>query len=357
MKRSQHKRNKADSQSPNGFALVTVLLLVSLLAVISITLHRTGTIHATLSYHQEDGETAYYTAMAGVQHARFVLIDNPSFTGPLDTSGPNEIPFGEGSYATSIINGQDVPLPGDDEPIPPMGEYLISSTGKVGSTVRTLEKWVCPAGGAPQQIVLGDDNDDQDTYLREEEPVLRYGGSPELRIGSDDHKGLRAAFQFDLNQIPAGASILSATLEIYMYGNVTGSAGSHLEVEAHRITRDWHEGKEIDVEDGHGACWDWYHDEHDWTTPGAEYDPAVLSTTNILYGDTNRWYGWDVTTLVQGWVDGTFPNDGLILKDVDEGFPSQNDSMEALFYSREWSNQNYRPKLTVVYQEPSQNDD
>jgi hypothetical protein len=55
------------------------------------------------------------------------------------------------------------------------------------------------------------------------------------------------------------------------------------------------------------------------------------------------WYEFDVTSLVQGWVDSPSTNYGLVLK------PLAGTNVQYNAYSSEHSDPNLRPRLTVIY--------
>ncbi|MDH4157439.1 MAG: DNRLRE domain-containing protein [candidate division Zixibacteria bacterium] len=114
--------------------------------------------------------------------------------------------------------------------------------------------------------------------------------------------------------IPAGATLESAKLFIYEIG-----AHGHT-VNVHRITADW---QELVVT---------------WNNFGSSYDPAIFGS---FVADAVGWKMVDVTTLVQGWLDGTYDDFGLLLDQVDEVYP------RCKYHSRE--NAEFQPYLEVCY--------
>ena len=117
--------------------------------------------------------------------------------------------------------------------------------------------------------------------------------------------------------LPAGATLTSATFHIHL-----GTANNQT-VNIHRITSDW---DEMTVT---------------WANFGSAYDGIIRGSFAV--GTTNEvWLTADVTSLVQDWLDGTYPNYGLLLDQVAMNFP------RADYYSREHV-ANYIPYLTIVY--------
>ncbi|MGE5223966.1 MAG: DNRLRE domain-containing protein [Omnitrophica WOR_2 bacterium] len=122
--------------------------------------------------------------------------------------------------------------------------------------------------------------------------------------------------------VPAGATITSATLSVYLY--ILGSTGNP--VNAHRINHAWVEDGSMD-----GVTWNSFYSNPD------PYDPAVAgSFTPQGLG----WYSMDLTALVQSWVNGT-PNNGILLE--------QGQTYANIFHSSEFTNLSLRPKLQVCY--------
>lgn len=90
--------------------------------------------------------------------------------------------------------------------------------------------------------------------------------------------------------IPAGSIVNQSVLWIYNYAKATSAV-----VNAHRITAAW--------------------DEHlvTWNSFGGAYDASIVGSFTVPSG-TAGWNNVDVTALVQGWVDGTNANYGILLE-------------------------------------------
>lgn len=124
-----------------------------------------------------------------------------------------------------------------------------------------------------------------------------------------------------LEGIPSGATITSATLNIF--ANNVDPAGN-TPVNVHQATAPWDEATVT------------------WNSFGASYAPAVIDSFTPPFAG---WQTADVTALVQAWVDGTAPNNGLLLE---QGLTSPAQS----FFSSEWSDPAYRPYLFIRYTAP-----
>jgi len=90
-----------------------------------------------------------------------------------------------------------------------------------------------------------------------------------------------------------GAMIQSATLYVYV------NTASGQTVEGHRITAGW---GELTV---------------NWFNFGGAYAAAVEGTFTSSLG----WRSMDITNLMKAWADGTYPNYGVLLKQVNLSFP------------------------------------
>lgn len=145
-----------------------------------------------------------------------------------------------------------------------------------------------------------------DCMIDEATPTTANCSSTTLTVGHEngattlhDH---RALMYFDAaSAVPAGADVLSATVWAYASAK-SGTSTSPLE--AYRITRDW----------TGSVSWNNANSTTRWTTAGGEIaaNPEDTSAAPVL----NDWTGWNVTDLVRGWLDGTYEDNGVLLKDT-----------------------------------------
>ncbi|MGQ9567272.1 MAG: DNRLRE domain-containing protein [Anaerolineae bacterium] len=179
----------------------------------------------------------------------------------------------------------------------------------------------------PQEVVLPAQ---KDAYISLWYPTSNFGTNSLLGIRPEDVSA--ALFQFDLAPLPPGAQVLSATLELW----AQRQSNIHtLTASAYQVLRPWDEGS---------VTWYQATASTPWQTAGCNgpSDRSQTPTASQLLDGSSRWYAWDVTPLVQGWVQGQ-PNHGLILK------ASGKVSVQYDFASREWPDPAYRPRLVVRY--------
>jgi len=132
--------------------------------------------------------------------------------------------------------------------------------------------------------------------------ALAIGLMAVLAVGCSDNPSLTGPeeIQFDYQsltaavQLPAGATVTSATFYIY----VTQTTGQPVDV--HRITSDWDEMV---------VTWDNF---------GGAFAPEVVGT---FVADGLGWRTVDITGLVQDWAEGTYDDFGILLDQVEKEFP------------------------------------
>jgi hypothetical protein len=179
-----------------------------------------------------------------------------------------------------------------------------------------------------------------DTTLNAWEPTRACGDEELLRLRYDRPPGVTAVMdpllRFDLALLPAEAHIVHADLKLYL---VTPPKYD-LRGELHGLLRAW---------DEHTATWQQPATGQSWAEAGAQgvgTDHMGWVADDQFVEAGGRWYGFDVTELVQIWVGDPGNNYGLIL--LAQPGNSQS-SVEAGFASREYADPTLRPQLTVSY--------
>jgi uncharacterized protein YhfF len=171
-----------------------------------------------------------------------------------------------------------------------------------------------------------------DTTLRTNNAVTWYGNYSDFAVGnstaSTANVGVaRSILRFDLSSIPAGVTIRSATLQPYLIGSVwSTNQSSNMQITTYRINQPWPAS----------PTWNNFANAH-----AEGYGSATVTTS---FGR----YSFDVTALVGGWLNGTWPNYGIMLRGQEGGYINLK-----IFASANYGASSYRPWLIVEYPDAS----
>ena len=125
-----------------------------------------------------------------------------------------------------------------------------------------------------------------------------------LYIGTDTQNVYRSAVQFDLSAVPTGAQVSTAQFELYYPGHCINTYCSvDHPMDVHRMTSAWTRSSTYDQ---------------------LTYDATVSGSYTLAWNAPAGWMSWPVTGLVSGWVNGTQPNYGLLVKRHTEPLSSNN---------------------------------
>ena len=168
-----------------------------------------------------------------------------------------------------------------------------------------------------------------DAFLGAGYPNDKYGSWAFLYAGSNDL--LRSVIRFNLGSIDPVFPVDKATLMVY--ADSYSGGGSPADLAAYQVTTPWDEST---------VTWN-----TPWTTPGGDFDPALVGKVSIFKSDVPGWKSIDVTPLVATWVATPGTNDGAMVRLVNiTSFTTYR-----LDSRNHWYNQ-YSPKLVVNYRKP-----
>lgn len=186
-----------------------------------------------------------------------------------------------------------------------------------------------------------------DTFLNEQGGDVDYGASTTVLISrlvtEDRNRGL---FKFDISSIPAGATIDSAVFSLYC---ISGSGQNPVDVNLHRAITQWFAGPGAGAPVGGADASNWLYRNRNgsvaWGAVGGQssVDYAASSSAVESVGSGSAWYEWDITQLVQDWVDGTYTNWGFWL------IGNYSSTGTRTFSAGDGFTAENRPKLVVDY--------
>lgn len=171
-------------------------------------------------------------------------------------------------------------------------------------------------------------------------PETAYGDAAELRLAYSRPPKVTTqmapVLRFDLALLPREAQVVDAQLKLYLLA----TAQNDLRGEVHRLLRTWDERTVSWAQPAAGETWG----AAGALLPGLDHDARSYALQRLQAGQ--RWYTFDVTDLVDGWVRDPAANHGLIV--LAQAGDSQG-NVQARFASREHANSALRPQLLVSY--------
>jgi hypothetical protein len=165
----------------------------------------------------------------------------------------------------------------------------------------------------------------------------------------------RSALKFNLGSIPADAYVTSATVGLYSPQAATNATG----VQLRRATKPWSDSvnwqiyaKELPPE---STQWK----PLPWSTPGGDFTSEGSEVLTSERGSQAGWWNFSqgLAPLVQGWVSGSIPNQGLIVKlPQDASCEPSCTTRSVTFNSSAYPDSQQRPYMQVVYYPPASSD-
>jgi len=231
-----------------------------------------------------------------------------------------------------------------------------------------------PAQGAYKAIYSGEEHDGSngDAVIFAGEPDQAAGGS-DLIVGcSTKGQCARTLLHFNVESLPKDAVITDVKMTLMPAASLTGD-DPEMVLNVHRVTKEWSRTA-TSTPDGVRDEWPenlagttattgdvtWKYTSYgseEWDTPGGDFNSEVMTSASSV-GPTGRSsvLFFDMTEsfkdVVTGWIDGSIPNNGVLVKRDTEDV---NDSRIRIFFHEVSGNKPHRsPKLLIVYTSDSQ---
>ena len=199
---------------------------------------------------------------------------------------------------------------------------LTSSSGDVKVVQNSMPVNTVDNGNGTWTTTLQPGSEGTDTFIRQGYGSIGYGTSSSMVVETGEEatcspqdggcfvpSEARSYVQFDLSSIPAGSSVTDATLSTYVY---RGAGTANL----YKVTSAWTESS--------------------YTFPNNDVSVAATSSFN-----SSAWGNLSITSLAQGWYNGSISNYGVALKKADTDY--------YLYSSDYTTDPSLRPKLAVTY--------
>lgn len=197
----------------------------------------------------------------------------------------------------------------------------------------------------------------RDCYIDKAAPNTSFCSDSRIKVGAMSGNPRRGLLYFDPSGIP-GSVVESAELRLWC-----DSATDNIKVQVHRGT--------VTIP-GSNTSWTRWDDTADWyrrtgttqwdvgSAGGGDFSTAVFGSRNVDPADcgagkpvipfTTGDGGKSMTELVSGWVAGTWPNDGMMVRLSDL---NENANKRAQLFSNDFGTGTKAPSLQVISSRPS----
>jgi len=195
---------------------------------------------------------------------------------------------------------------------------------RLGETTLTLQHGVGGYAGC------------DDTYIHQYSPTTNYCTDTQIKVGA--RQAYAGIVKFGLGMIPSNAVVTGAVLQLFLEG--WSGTDSTLGVSA--IVRSTTPCE---------ATWSLAQVNNPWALPGCSNtstDRLAVMEGTVATSGVRRWYEFSLTNAVQGWISGSMPNNGVLLRATAVDYDGS-----LLFSSAQAEDANLRPRLVINYYVPA----
>jgi hypothetical protein len=145
-------------------------------------------------------------------------------------------------------------------------------------------------------------------------------------------------YRVDLSSIPSNAPVTAAML--YLYGPFSYGGNAVVDVSVYKVN---------ELNNIAEASWTNRFGTTPWTTSGGGLAAIGSAESTTEVSTALQWWGWDIATMVQGWITTPSTNYGLLLVADQEVTSGTN----RYFRSSDYSDTAMRPFEVVSYTTPT----
>ena len=283
---------------------------------------------------QAPGTAGTYTINVTVNDGTGRVADGSTVVSVVVTTGTIDIksnPAGAAVYLGGVDTGSITP-------------YIIANVGEGQHTIKltynhykyreetvtvtagetTYVNWALTWADTTTVTIQPNPTAAKDAYIWSPSPDSQWGSDARLYAGlSAVNQIARSYVQFDLSSIPSTAVVTSANLGLYYFQTFASVAAP---VGVYRVNSSWSEST---------ITWN-----------NQPTSAATTEYTRTVPGPVSNYFQyWYIDDLVQGWVDGSIANYGVVVRDTDETTTKACKG----FYASEWLYGPRHPKLVIRY--------
>jgi hypothetical protein len=225
-------------------------------------------------------------------------------------------------------------------------KYLSSEAGDATRRPKLTLHYLEPCGTADTAYI----DLAADASLKGDAQTGNFGGAllAEVKYSSPDR---RMVLRFDVSSVPPGSVVQSATLRFYCR-NIVSPTNNAKTIRAYYVMESWVEGTLAGSGTADGTTWIKRDTAANWQNSGGYYWTSDILATGRdeatgqlpLPGAFRQgWVAFDLTAMVQAWVDGTYANYGILLR-------SSSSASDLIQFDSRESTAGTPPQLVVVYQ-------
>lgn len=138
----------------------------------------------------------------------------------------------------------------------------------------------------------------QNVLILNFDPDQNFNGNSNLYVGQASgtpNTDYRSLLQFDISSIPVGSTITGARLKLYIAGNSVPGLSKPTQI--FRLLEGF--------------------DANTVTFNNQPNRSSTASAVTVITSQIDTYITWDITTLVNGWYNGSIPNNGIIVIGVE----------------------------------------